>query len=69
MTATLSFTVIWVSPEPFGPALAHGVSYCGQMSVTSIAAPASTELVDGIPAAARLHIVTGKGGTGKTTVA
>jgi anion-transporting ArsA/GET3 family ATPase len=40
------------------------------MSVTSTAArPAGTELVDGIPAAARLHIVTGKGGTGKTTVA
>src|ERR1700722_6447062 len=27
------------------------------------------ELVDGIPPTARLHIVTGKGGTGKTTVA
>ncbi len=26
-------------------------------------------LVDGIPATARLHVVTGKGGTGKTTVA
>jgi anion-transporting ArsA/GET3 family ATPase len=31
------------------------------------AAPAA--LVEGIPAAARLHVVTGKGGTGKTTVA
>ena len=31
--------------------------------------PVKGELVDGIPAAARLHVVTGKGGTGKTTVA
>jgi anion-transporting ArsA/GET3 family ATPase len=30
---------------------------------------ASAQLAPGIPAAARLHIVTGKGGTGKTTVA
>ncbi|PZS17876.1 MAG: hypothetical protein DLM57_07435, partial [Pseudonocardiales bacterium] len=30
---------------------------------------ASAQLAEGIPAAARLHIVTGKGGTGKTTVA
>jgi anion-transporting ArsA/GET3 family ATPase len=36
------------------------------------AAPAverSTQLVDGISPTARLHVVTGKGGTGKTTVA
>jgi anion-transporting ArsA/GET3 family ATPase len=33
------------------------------------AQPAPGRLVDGIPVAARLHIVTGKGGTGKTTVA
>ncbi|MFN2518712.1 MAG: ArsA-related P-loop ATPase [Jatrophihabitantaceae bacterium] len=40
------------------------------MAATSTAArAASTRLVAGIPAAARLHIVTGKGGTGKTTVA
>lgn len=30
---------------------------------------AATELHPGIPAGARLHVVTGKGGTGKTTVA
>jgi anion-transporting ArsA/GET3 family ATPase len=39
-------------------------------SVPTIVAPApATELVAGFPATARLHIVTGKGGTGKTTVA
>jgi anion-transporting ArsA/GET3 family ATPase len=31
--------------------------------------PVSPPLVDGIPARARLHVVTGKGGTGKTTAA
>ncbi|PZS31697.1 MAG: ATPase [Pseudonocardiales bacterium] len=40
------------------------------MSITAVADPsASAELVAGIPTTARLHIVTGKGGTGKTTVA
>jgi anion-transporting ArsA/GET3 family ATPase len=36
-----------------------------------VVAPASTSsrLVPGIPESARLHVVTGKGGTGKTTVA
>jgi anion-transporting ArsA/GET3 family ATPase len=39
-------------------------------NVPTIATPApATELVSGIPATARLHIVSGKGGTGKTTVA
>ncbi len=39
-------------------------------SVPTIDAPApATGLVAGIPATARLHVVTGKGGTGKTTVA
>ncbi|MDT4920245.1 MAG: hypothetical protein QOI15_1147, partial [Pseudonocardiales bacterium] len=32
-------------------------------------APAPDRLADGIPAKARLHVVTGKGGTGKTTAA
>jgi len=32
-------------------------------------APAPARLADGIPAKARLHVVTGKGGTGKTTAA
>jgi len=32
-------------------------------------APAPAQLADGIPAKARLHVVTGKGGTGKTTAA
>ncbi len=36
---------------------------------TSVARRATAELVPGLPAEARLHIVTGKGGTGKTTVA
>jgi anion-transporting ArsA/GET3 family ATPase len=31
--------------------------------------PASARLADGIPEKARLHVVTGKGGTGKTTAA
>src|SRR5690242_14346965 len=31
--------------------------------------PAPMRLADGIPAKARLHVVTGKGGTGKTTAA
>jgi anion-transporting ArsA/GET3 family ATPase len=31
--------------------------------------PAPARLADGIPAKARLHVVTGKGGTGKTTAA
>ncbi|MCU1655473.1 MAG: Arsenite efflux ATP-binding protein ArsA [Pseudonocardiales bacterium] len=40
------------------------------MVATTTAAPAATaELVAGIPPRARLHVVTGKGGTGKTTVA
>jgi anion-transporting ArsA/GET3 family ATPase len=39
------------------------------MVAVSFPRPASAELVAGIPSAARLHIVTGKGGTGKTTVA
>jgi anion-transporting ArsA/GET3 family ATPase len=33
------------------------------------AKPASAPLADGIPTKARLHVVTGKGGTGKTTAA
>jgi anion-transporting ArsA/GET3 family ATPase len=40
------------------------------MAATPTAAHAAdTELVAGIPPHARLHVVTGKGGTGKTTVA
>src|SRR5581483_7910419 len=39
------------------------------MGATSTALPARGGLADGIPTAARLHVVTGKGGTGKTTVA
>jgi anion-transporting ArsA/GET3 family ATPase len=40
------------------------------MAATSIAArPATAHLVAGLPSTARLHIVTGKGGTGKTTTA
>jgi anion-transporting ArsA/GET3 family ATPase len=40
------------------------------MAATStVARSASAQLVPGIPASVRLHIVTGKGGTGKTTVA
>jgi len=42
------------------------ISYPGR-----VVAPASTaaRTVPGVPAGARLHVVTGKGGTGKTTVA
>ncbi|MDT4894074.1 MAG: hypothetical protein QOE97_3109 [Pseudonocardiales bacterium] len=39
------------------------------MVAVSSPRPASAELAPGVPAEARLHIVTGKGGTGKTTVA
>jgi anion-transporting ArsA/GET3 family ATPase len=39
------------------------------VATTTIASNAAPELVAGIPARARLHVVTGKGGTGKTTVA
>src|SRR5207253_1777498 len=46
------------------------VSYADRMVATTTAARAATsELVDGIPPRARLHVITGKGGTGKTTVA
>jgi len=39
------------------------------MTTSTATGSASGHLVAGIPATARLHIVTGKGGTGKTTVA
>jgi anion-transporting ArsA/GET3 family ATPase len=48
----------------------RAVSYCdGMAAPTSTTRPAAAQLAPGIPAEARLHIVTGKGGTGKTTVA
>jgi len=37
--------------------------------MATVARAAAPPTVAGIPAAARLHVVTGKGGTGKTTVA
>jgi anion-transporting ArsA/GET3 family ATPase len=37
--------------------------------MATVARAAVPPTVAGIPAAARLHVVTGKGGTGKTTVA
>src|SRR3954467_14895526 len=47
-----------------------GISYAGEMVATRAATKgAPPPLADGIPAQARLHVVTGKGGTGKTTVA
>jgi anion-transporting ArsA/GET3 family ATPase len=51
---------------PRTPFLHIATSYAG-----CVVAPASTSarLVPGIPESARLHVVTGKGGTGKTTVA
>src|SRR3954452_463771 len=46
------------------------ISYSGEMVATRAATKgARTPLADGIPAQARLHVVTGKGGTGKTTAA
>jgi anion-transporting ArsA/GET3 family ATPase len=53
------------------------ISYADRMVATRAAprgpaaerAPAAARLADGIPAKARLHVVTGKGGTGKTTAA
>jgi anion-transporting ArsA/GET3 family ATPase len=39
------------------------------MAGSAVARTAGAQLVAGISAAARLHVVTGKGGTGKTTVA
>ncbi len=46
------------------------ISYAGPMVATRAATrPAPAALADGIPARARLHVVTGKGGTGKTTAA
>src|SRR5947209_16272751 len=55
--------------EPLSP-----ISYAGVMVATRAASragskPAPAALVAGIPAKARLHVVTGKGGTGKSTVA
>jgi anion-transporting ArsA/GET3 family ATPase len=62
--------VIYVSRSPAGSAQPRDISYPGRMAATSTAAhAASAGLVAGIPTEARLHIVTGKGGTGKTTVA
>jgi anion-transporting ArsA/GET3 family ATPase len=50
------------------------ISYAGRMVATRAAVstgskPAPGQLADGIPPTARLHVVTGKGGTGKTTAA
>src|SRR5882757_9646737 len=50
------------------------ISYADQMVATRAASradarPVPASLAPGIPAQARLHVVTGKGGTGKTTVA
>jgi len=61
---------MWVSPDALGAIPYGAVSYPVRVAaILNAFRSASPPLAAGIPAAARLHIVTGKGGTGKTTVA
>ena len=64
--------MIWRCRATLDSALTVEASYADRMAAPTTSrapGPNSTGLVAGIPATARLHVVTGKGGTGKTTVA